>query len=363
MSLIQQLPEGPLDIIGDIHGEYDALVKLLHHLGYDDSGIHPNGRTVVFVGDFVDRGHNSTAVLALAQRWVEAGRAVAILGNHEINLLRSDVKEGSGWFFDAQHVTDSAKFGDYHRPDSVERNQIVEFLSSLPIGLERKDLRVIHAVWNKVLIDQLGHLNAGCVADEFDELEVLTENQAKETGLFQRMVTEKTTLLHGLKDAAHRPKFLPAHAEYEQRRQMDNPLKVLTSGVERIINYPTTKPFLAGGKWRFVERVAWWDDYNDDIPVVVGHYWRRENEDFDPGSIGKNNADLFDAIHPYSWHGKRGNVFCVDFSVGARWKERTTGSTANHRTRLAALRWPERSLMFDDGRAIQTDCYLKNIVG
>ena len=71
MSLIQQLPEGPLDIIGDIHGEYDALVKLLHHLGYDDSGIHPNGRTVVFVGDFVDRGHNSTAVLALAQRWVK----------------------------------------------------------------------------------------------------------------------------------------------------------------------------------------------------------------------------------------------------------------------------------------------------
>ena len=29
MSLIQALPPGPLDIVGDIHGEYDALVQLL----------------------------------------------------------------------------------------------------------------------------------------------------------------------------------------------------------------------------------------------------------------------------------------------------------------------------------------------
>lgn len=35
MSLIQPLPPGPLDIVGDIHGEYDALRQLLAHLGYD----------------------------------------------------------------------------------------------------------------------------------------------------------------------------------------------------------------------------------------------------------------------------------------------------------------------------------------
>ena len=56
MHLIQALPPGPLDIIGDIHGEYEALVALLTHLGYGARGQHPDGRTLVFVGDFCDRG-------------------------------------------------------------------------------------------------------------------------------------------------------------------------------------------------------------------------------------------------------------------------------------------------------------------
>ena len=35
MSPIRPLPTGPLDIVGNIHGEYDALCSLLRHLGYD----------------------------------------------------------------------------------------------------------------------------------------------------------------------------------------------------------------------------------------------------------------------------------------------------------------------------------------
>jgi len=56
MSLIQALPAGPLDIVGDIHGEYEALCSLMAHLGYDPQGKHPDNRTLVFVGDFCDRG-------------------------------------------------------------------------------------------------------------------------------------------------------------------------------------------------------------------------------------------------------------------------------------------------------------------
>ena len=48
---IQTLPNTPLDIIGDVHGEFTALQALLHHLGYDATGYHPEGRTLVFVGD------------------------------------------------------------------------------------------------------------------------------------------------------------------------------------------------------------------------------------------------------------------------------------------------------------------------
>lgn len=61
-DLIQTLPPGPLDIIGDIHGEIDSLRQLLKELGYDEEGNHPNDRLLVFVGDFCDRGPDSCYV-------------------------------------------------------------------------------------------------------------------------------------------------------------------------------------------------------------------------------------------------------------------------------------------------------------
>ena len=39
--LIQALFDGPIDIVGDIHGEIDALRDLLGQLGYDAAGEHP----------------------------------------------------------------------------------------------------------------------------------------------------------------------------------------------------------------------------------------------------------------------------------------------------------------------------------
>ncbi|MGN1055627.1 MAG: metallophosphoesterase, partial [Comamonas sp.] len=78
MSLIQPLPAGPLDIVGDIHGELQAVLDLMGHLGYDLQGHHPQGRRLVFVGDFVDRGPDSPGVVDLVQRLVEGGHACAI---------------------------------------------------------------------------------------------------------------------------------------------------------------------------------------------------------------------------------------------------------------------------------------------
>ena len=53
----QSLPDTPLDIVGDVHGEFAAFQSLLHRLGYRDDGFHPRGRRLVFVGDLCDRGH------------------------------------------------------------------------------------------------------------------------------------------------------------------------------------------------------------------------------------------------------------------------------------------------------------------
>ena len=97
----QNLPDSvPLDIVGDVHGELEALQSLLYHLGYQANGFHPHGRYLVFVGDLCDRGQNSPAVLAWFKQAYDAGYAYMVLGNHELNLLAHDPKDGSGWFFE-----------------------------------------------------------------------------------------------------------------------------------------------------------------------------------------------------------------------------------------------------------------------
>ncbi|MEU0393616.1 polynucleotide kinase-phosphatase [Streptomyces sp. NPDC006208] len=78
---------GPFDIIGDIHGCRSELETLLAKLGYVD-GVHPEGRTAVFVGDLVDRGPDSPGVLRRVMAMVAAGNALCVPGNHENKLGR-----------------------------------------------------------------------------------------------------------------------------------------------------------------------------------------------------------------------------------------------------------------------------------
>ncbi|WP_405773413.1 polynucleotide kinase-phosphatase [Streptomyces sp. NBC_01538] len=73
---------GPFDIIGDIHGCAAELESLLGTLGYED-GVHPAGRTAVFVGDLVDRGPDSPGVLRRVMSMVGSGNALCVPGNHE----------------------------------------------------------------------------------------------------------------------------------------------------------------------------------------------------------------------------------------------------------------------------------------
>src|SRR5450755_702460 len=89
---------GPFDAIGDIHGCRAELETLLGELGYvisrDDDGrpvdaAHPEGRTVILLGDLVDRGPDTAGVLRLAMGMVAAGHALVVPGNHENKLLRA----------------------------------------------------------------------------------------------------------------------------------------------------------------------------------------------------------------------------------------------------------------------------------
>jgi protein phosphatase len=85
---------GPFDIIGDVHGCSGELVQLLTALGYQvaadgSSAVHPAGRTAVFVGDLVDRGPATPAVLRLVMGMVAAGTGLSVSGNHEAKLVRA----------------------------------------------------------------------------------------------------------------------------------------------------------------------------------------------------------------------------------------------------------------------------------
>ncbi|MBC3881553.1 metallophosphoesterase [Undibacterium sp. LX40W] len=342
-ALIQTLPPGTLDIIGDIHGEIDSLRQLLQELGYDEEGKHAENRHLVFVGDYCDRGPDSPAVIALVEKLVKAKRAFAILGNHELNLLRNDAKDGSGWYFDSQYEHDQEKFAPFKRANEEEREQIRSFLLTLPIALEREDIRIVHAAWDLPAIKKLKANEGRPLLDLYKEWHLATQHRLNE--IKPLVEQEKLDWPHSLHHKHDIPPMLHAHAQKDVINQNHNPMRILTSGIER----EAKVPFYTSGKWRFAERVQWWNEYDEATPVVIGHYWRQPHK-IDRSVIGKGDADLFADIEPDAWHGKHQNVFCVDFSVGGKWSARKYDINTLHDFRLGALRWPEDKIFFSTGK-------------
>jgi hypothetical protein len=97
------------EIIGDIYGHTDALTALLSDLGYSQHrrGYRHADRKVVFVGDFVDRGPAIGEVIEIARAMVDAGDALAVMGNHEYNAI-------------AFHTAVPGRSGRYFRDHSIK---------------------------------------------------------------------------------------------------------------------------------------------------------------------------------------------------------------------------------------------------
>ena len=84
------LPEGQLlYAVGDIHGRLDLLAGLLGLIELDAQASRPaDRRTLVFLGDYVDRGPDSRGVVERLIAEVPQGFDVHFLkGNHEAMLL------------------------------------------------------------------------------------------------------------------------------------------------------------------------------------------------------------------------------------------------------------------------------------
>lgn len=355
--LIAALPEGPVDIIGDIHGEIDALDRLLEKLGVDVAARRAT-RPLVFVGDLVDRGPDSVAVVQRVADLVDAGLATVVLGNHELNLLQGDRKQGNGWFWGEggggapDHFTLTRQgVGVRHLFQSrgateSERRFILDFFRTLPLVAQNTHLRVVHAAPQPDAIASL--------PVEGDVVALAAEADARTRAALDALdIREKARQERArwadLRDYNLRPTEMLEHVALEAKaEQSQNPISILTSGLEMRIDYKDI--FYAGGKWRFVARDPWWTQYGaeesepDPHFVVVGHYWRRR-----PGQHNPDKADVWRSDRDYGWSGPRERAFCVDFSVGRRFAERVNGvHPSAFAGGLAALRWPEGAVVFDD---------------
>ena len=257
------------DIIGDIHGHDGALIGLLQKMGYYDKHSvwrHPE-RTAIFVGDFIDRGPGQLETLRIVRNMVEAGSALAVMGNHEFNAI-------------AWHTPHPGKEGEYLRARSAKnhaqhaaflaetehdpalRQDIIDWFLTLPLWIELPGLRVIHACWHPGQMAILKpHLDAG------NRLNMDLVHAASQRGSDEFIAVE--TILKG-------------------------PEVTLPDGLK----------FVQGGVLRNEARTRWWDanattfkqsalvdaqtesllpdlsipeavrpGYDGDRPVFIGHYW------------------------------------------------------------------------------------------
>ncbi len=143
------------DIIGDVHGHAQLLKKMLLELGYKKttSGyVHPD-RKAVFVGDFINRGPSIRKAFRTIRTMVENGNALAILGNHEINIIISHIKNKDN-LFQKNDISELKTINEF-RPYPEEWKDHVKWLRTLPLFLELDGLRVVHACWSDEAVEYI----------------------------------------------------------------------------------------------------------------------------------------------------------------------------------------------------------------
>ncbi|HEY9731448.1 MAG TPA: metallophosphoesterase [Drouetiella sp.] len=151
-SIFQHGLRGPFDIIGDVHGCIDELLELLEKLGYEVNEENPEAkffqvttppsRRAIFLGDLVDRGPDTPAVVGLVRSMVAKGQALCVLGNHDVKLVKKlkghNVKIAHGL---AESLEQIAPYAEEFK------RGVVEFFETLPSHciLDDGKLVVAHA--------------------------------------------------------------------------------------------------------------------------------------------------------------------------------------------------------------------------
>jgi hypothetical protein len=137
------------DFIGDVHGQYGALVRLLAELGYrEGDGVyrHPE-RIAVFIGDLVARPE-VRRTLRLVPACARPD-ALCQLGNHEYNLALAHPRPNGGGCASTTKIT-ATSCSPRSIPSSRETEQADnrEWLLALPLLSHLREFRAVHACWD-----------------------------------------------------------------------------------------------------------------------------------------------------------------------------------------------------------------------
>jgi len=136
--------------IGDVHGCATELRLLLNKLPLTPES------TVVFLGDYVDRGPQSKEVIDTVLTLRETCNVVSLKGNHEalfMAFLRDPGSEAAGMFIynggSATLHSYATETGDYHIPKEHR-----EFLENLDLFHETDDYFFVHAGCPRIPVEQ-----------------------------------------------------------------------------------------------------------------------------------------------------------------------------------------------------------------
>lgn len=126
--------EGPLYVVGDVHGYLDELRAALLNAGLIDTEDHwaAGNARLWFLGDFADRGPDGVGVIDLvmqlsAEAAAAGGYCKALMGNHELLLIGAKrfgdtpVDSGAGtasfqaaWLLNGGQRTDMERLQEHH---------------------------------------------------------------------------------------------------------------------------------------------------------------------------------------------------------------------------------------------------------
>ena len=147
--------DGPVAVIGDVHGQTDKLDIILRKLkdlpGYRD-------RWIVFIGDLVDRGPDPReAIQTVLRLQQEHSRTTAVAGNHELAMSAAlkivSTPDYSDWdkrwidHYGSEQTFASygAEFGQLDDLRSKLPNDHRQFLAELPWCVEHPEYFFVHA--------------------------------------------------------------------------------------------------------------------------------------------------------------------------------------------------------------------------